>query len=70
MKKGYFTVKLDDKVYYLHVLLARNFIKNENNFKLCRHINNHTLDNRLENLEWFSPEKIVKEKNYKNIKFD
>lgn len=36
----------------IHVLLAKTFIPNPNNYPLVRHLNDDPLDNRIENLAW------------------
>ena len=36
----------------IHVLLAKHFIPNPNNYPVVRHLNDNKLDNRLENLAW------------------
>ena len=36
----------------LHILLAKTFLKNPNNYKIVGHKNNNKADNRLENLYW------------------
>ena len=40
------------KYFYIHRLVANNFMKNPNNYKEINHINENKLDNRLENLEY------------------
>lgn len=40
------------KSFYVHRLVANNFIKNPNNYKEINHINENKLDNRACNLEY------------------
>ena len=49
---GYYTVRLDKKLLYVHRLLAKAFIPNPDNKPFIDHINRNSLDNRLENLRW------------------
>lgn len=56
-KDGYYFVNLykDKKktLYFLHRLVARTFIQNDNQgFKLIDHINRVRTDNRVSNLRW------------------
>lgn len=55
-KNGYFTVSLTNnkkqRTYYVHRLVANNYIKNSNNYKEVNHIDGNKNNNRVENLEW------------------
>lgn len=37
---------------YIHHLVAKHFIKNTNNYRVVRHIDNNILNNDVSNLEW------------------
>lgn len=54
--KGYekFIVYVDKKpkCFYVHRVVANNFLKNPNGYKEINHINENKLDNKVENLEW------------------
>lgn len=55
-KKGYLSVKLynknNTKTFYIHRLVALNFINNTENKLQVNHINGIKDDNNLSNLEW------------------
>ena len=38
--------------FFIHVLVARFFVNNTNNYKIVNHLNANKRDNRKENLEW------------------
>ncbi len=49
---GYPLVKLSDKIYYKHRLVAMQFIPNPDNKKRVKHINRNRSDYHIENLCW------------------
>jgi len=57
---GYQTVNLSygdeicAKNYYIHILVASNFITNKNNYKTVNHIDFNKSNNNVNNLEWMS----------------
>ena len=65
-KIGYYTVNLLEdnkkgKTYYIHRLVANNYIDNPNNYNEVNHINGNKKDNRIENLEWCNHQKNISE---------
>ena len=56
--KGYQRVTLSSngkvKKYFVHRLVAQNYISNPNNLPYINHLNHKRDDNRVENLEWIS----------------
>ena len=56
IQKGYVQVRLSANktrvMYLIHVLVAKAFIPNPNNYPQVNHINGKKDDNRVENLEW------------------
>ena len=59
MARGYLQVTLSKfgepkKLYYLHRLVAINFIDNPNNYEFINHKDENKLNNLPENLEWCS----------------
>jgi hypothetical protein len=40
------------KTFYIHILVAKNFIHNPNNYKYVIHKNKNVLDNKAINLKW------------------
>ena len=63
--KGYMTVGIKNKKYYVHRLVAKAFIENPENKKTVNHKNGVKNDNRVENLEW----NTYKENNIHSINF-
>lgn len=49
---GYANVSLDNKMYFVHRLVAMKFIPNPENKPQVNHIDGNRLNNRVENLEW------------------
>ena len=47
-KVGYYVLEHQ----YVHRLVAKAFLKNQNNYEQVDHINSDRLDNRVENLKW------------------
>ena len=52
---GYVRVKLNQKDYYKHRLIANQFISNPENLTEVDHINHDKTDYHLSNLRWVSP---------------
>ena len=51
---GYIQVNLNGKMYYMHRLIALQFIENPDNLPQVDHINHNRADNRIENLRFVS----------------
>ncbi|KAK8838484.1 hypothetical protein M9Y10_033111 [Tritrichomonas musculus] len=51
-QKGYIVVKLNQKSYKKHRIIAEQFIPNPENLPQVDHKNHIRTDNRIENLEW------------------
>ena len=66
---GYYTVSLCEngkqKSYYIHRLIANNFLKNKNNYKEINHKDGNKYNNCIDNLEWCSRSDNIKHA-YKN----
>lgn len=65
---GYMRIKLTDangirKDYFIHRLVAEHFIPNPENKTQVNHIDENTLNNEMENLEWMTPKENI---NYGN----
>lgn len=54
-KAGYMVLRIKDKIYYVHRLIAQTFLENPDNKTQVNHINRIRSDNRLENIEWNTP---------------
>ena len=57
---GYKVVRIDNKLYYIHRLVASQYIPNPQNKPEVNHINGIKDDNRVENLEWVSGKENMK----------
>ena len=66
-KDGYPTVKLDGKLYKIHVLVALAFIPNPNNYQEVNHKNKNKTDNRVENLEWVTSQENLAHAHNKTV---
>ena len=56
------------KKYYIHLLVAKLFLDNPNQYQYVRHKNKNKLNNTLENLEWISAQDFLnclKQESYK-----
>lgn len=52
INNGYYVFAFNNKVVYLHRILAQLFIKNPNNYKIVNHKDGNKLNYNLKNLEW------------------
>ncbi|KAA6361458.1 MAG: hypothetical protein EZS28_043015 [Streblomastix strix] len=62
IKEGFYTIQLNEKNYYLHRLIAQNFIPNPNNLPQIDHINRDKSDYHIENLRWITASDNCKNK--------
>lgn len=51
-KNGYLTVKLGNRTFILHRLVAETFLPNPNNYKEVNHKDENKTNNVVSNLEW------------------
>ena len=63
-KFGYYRVNLRDennkcKSFFVHRLVALNFLPNPNNYLEVNHIDCNRLNNKVDNLEWVSKEQNI-----------
>ena len=65
---GYICICLNQKTYYKHVVIAKQFIPNPNNLSDVDHINRDKGDYHIENLRWVSRSENCKNKNSTNHK--
>ena len=71
MSKEYIRCNLNGRKYYVHRLVANNFIDNPNNFSDVDHINHNKADYRINNLRWTShQENLHKLKSKNNINYE
>jgi hypothetical protein len=49
---GYMRIRINNKGYQVHRLIAEHFIENINNYNEINHIDGNKLNNSLSNLEW------------------
>ncbi len=49
---GYYRIRINEKKYLLHRLIALTFLDNPHNKEFVNHIDGNKLNNNLENLEW------------------
>ena len=69
-KNGYKIVNLNRKSYYLHRIIANNFIDNPNNDIFVDHINGLKFDYRINNLRWVSRTENNRNRTfYKGVKY-
>lgn len=51
---GHFRVQLEEKRYFVHRLVAKEFLQNPNNYEVVNHIDCNPKNNDASNLEWCS----------------
>lgn len=56
---GYLTVNLSKKQHKVHRLVAEAFLENPHKLEQINHIDGDKTNNRVDNLEWCSPQKNV-----------
>ena len=54
ISRGYRVIRLNDKQYFYHRIIAQMFIPNPDKLPQIDHINHDKLDNRIINLRWCS----------------
>ena len=57
---GYYVVNLKGKLYYIHRLVAENFIPNPNHLPQVNHIDGNKQNNKVDNLEWCTASENIK----------
>lgn len=69
---GQYRVKLSNKGYDIHQLVAKHFLKNPKNAKFLEHIDGNKKNNHVDNLRWKNRKTLPKakpvKKTYENIK--
>lgn len=63
---GYVVVNLNAKTYYKHILVARQFIKNENNYPCVDHLDHDRTNYHISNLRWCTAKDNCKNKSSAN----
>ncbi len=64
-------VNLNNKIYYKHILVAKQFIENPNNLPQVDHKNRIKTDYHLDNLRWVSQSENQKNKeSYKGVNYE
>jgi len=62
-KEGYLYAKMygcqNSYKERIHRLVAKNFVKNVDNHRCVRHLDKNKLNNKAENLEWYTATKYV-----------